>query len=61
MRLIQWNCQGGFRKKNKQIFSYNPDIIVVCESENPDKLKFGKLTPTPNDFYWYGESEHRII
>ena len=53
MRLIEWNCQGAFRKKNEQILTLNPDILVVPECENEEKLKFGKLTPKPNSFIWW--------
>lgn len=54
MKLIQWNCQGAFRTKNDKILSFHPDIIIVSECEKPEKLKFGKLTPMPNDYLWYG-------
>ena len=61
MKIIQWNCNMAFRKKNEKIISLNPDIIVVSECENEEKLKFGNLTPTPNDFFWYGNNEHKGI
>lgn len=56
MRIIEWNCQGAFRLKNKEIFELNPDILIIPECEHEDKLQIGKLTPTPNDFVWYGDS-----
>lgn len=61
MKIIQWNCNMAFRKKYEKILSLNPDIIVVCECENKEKLKFGSLTPAPNDFFWYGNNEHKGI
>jgi len=61
MRIIEWNCQGAFRKKNENIFSYNPDILIISECENENKLKFGKLTPKPSDFFWYGDNENKGI
>ena len=61
MKIIEWNCQGAFRIKNKKILTLNPDIIIVPECENEKKLQFGKLTPKPNDFFWYGDSENRGI
>lgn len=61
MKIIQWNCNMAFRKKNEKIIALNPDIIVVCECENKEKLKLGSLTPTPNDFVWYGDNEHKGI
>ena len=50
-----------FRQKNDAILKYKPDILIVPECENENKLKFGKLTPTPNDFFWYGNNENKGI
>lgn len=61
MKLIQWNCQGSFRTKNNRVLQFDPDILVVAECENPERLKFGKLTPEPKSYYWYGDSEHKGI
>lgn len=61
MRLIEWNSQGAFRLKNERILSFKPDILIVPECENEQKLEFGKLTPKPNDFFWYGDSANKGI
>jgi len=61
MKIIEWNCQGAFRKKNEQILSLKPDILIIPECENEEKLKFDKLTPKPNDFFWYGDSSNKGI
>lgn len=61
MRLITWNCQGAFRKKANVILSYQPDILILPESEHPDKL-FDNLTiPKPNCHYWHGDNIHKGI
>ena len=59
MRLIEWNCQGAFSKKNERILSLRPDILIVPECESAEKLKFGKLTPEPNSFVWRGDSPNK--
>jgi exodeoxyribonuclease III len=61
MRIIEWNCQGAFRLKNEKILSFKPDILIIPECENEDKLKFGKLTPKPNEFIWFGDSTNKGI
>ena len=61
MKIIEWNSQGAFRKKNEKILSLNPDILIIPECENEEKLKFGKLTPEPNDFFWYGDNPNKGI
>jgi exonuclease III len=61
MKIIEWNCQGAFRKKNDKILALKPDILIVPECENKQKLKFEKLTPIPSDFFWYGDDENKGI
>ena len=55
MRIIEWNCQGAFRLKYKEIYDLQPDILIVLECEEELKLQFGKLVPSPKDFLWIGE------
>ena len=59
MKIIEWNCQGAFRKKNETIVSLKPDILVVPECENEEKLQFETLTPRPHDFLWYGDNANK--
>ena len=61
MKMIIWNCQGAFRKKNAEILSHKPDILIVPECESTAKLKFDKLTPQPFDCYWYGDNDNKGI
>ncbi|MEO5777983.1 MAG: endonuclease/exonuclease/phosphatase family protein [Flavobacterium sp.] len=61
MKIIQWNCNMAFRKKHAAVLASKPDIVVICECENNEKLKFGSLTPTPNDFFWHGNNKHKGI
>jgi exonuclease III len=61
MRLITWNCQGAFRKKADIILSYQPDILIVPESEHPNKLIFSETNPKPNCMYWHGDNLHKGI
>lgn len=50
-----------FRKKAEFILNENPDIIIVPESENPEKLKFKKDITLPTDIFWYGDNPNKGI
>ena len=59
MKLIAWNCNMAFRKKAEFILPYNPDIAVISECENPEKLKFPADSKLPTDILWYGTNPHK--
>lgn len=59
MRIITWNCNMAFRKKADFILTYNPDILIVPECENPDKLLFSINTPKPTDVLWFGKNNNK--
>lgn len=48
-----------YRTKAGFILKYKPDIVVVPECEHPDKLKFGKQVPVPNDIFWFGTNPNK--
>ena len=35
MQLLTWNCNQAFRRKQSYLDSYDPDILVIPECENP--------------------------
>jgi len=48
-----------FRKKADLILQYNPDIVVVPECENLEKLKFNANTKKPTDMLWFGTNANK--
>lgn len=40
MRIITWNCNMVLRKKAEFILPLAPDILIVPECENPERLIF---------------------
>jgi endonuclease/exonuclease/phosphatase family metal-dependent hydrolase len=61
MKIISWNCQGAFKKKNDLVLRLNPDLVIVTECEDPQRLRFGELTPTPLSYHWYGSNQNKGI
>jgi len=35
MRIVTWNCNMAFRNKRAEILDWDPDILVIQESESP--------------------------
>jgi len=48
-----------FRKKANLILSYKPDILIIPECENPDKLFFAGNVPKPTDILWFGKNQNK--
>ena len=44
-----------FRKKAAFILAEEPDILIVPECENIERLSFGLYTKQPTDTFWYGD------
>jgi exodeoxyribonuclease-3 len=50
-----------FRKKAEFILSEMPDILIVPECENKERLSFGLFTKQPTGFFWYGDNPNKGI
>ena len=56
MKLVTWNCNQAFRKKQHQLLKLEPDIAVVPECENPtEKGDWSEFT----DWRWTGDDQHK--
>jgi exonuclease III len=59
MKIITWNCNMTFRKKAEFILSHKPDIIIVPECEQPEKIFQHTYSITPTSFLWFGSNKHK--
>jgi exonuclease III len=48
-----------FRTKAESILKLKPDILIIPECENPDKLKFNSKQAKPTDTLWFGSNQHK--
>lgn len=61
MKIISWNCNGALRKKFENLSSFNADIIVVQECENPEESNHKEYKDWANNYYWIGDSKNKGI
>jgi len=59
MRLVTWNCGGGFHRKFSALRALAPDVAIVQECADLDTLV--RKTPgfAPADALWSGDSPNR--
>ena len=54
MKVVTWNCRGGFHSKWERLLALKPDIAIVQECAEPDMLR----RKAPNFSYrncdWHG-------
>jgi len=50
-----------FRRKAGLLTAYRPDIVVIQECENPERLKFEDDIPKPTDIVWRGDNVHKGV
>jgi len=54
MKLITWNCQGAFRKKYPAIARLQPDLAVIQECEQLERIRWAEDIPSPASRLWFG-------
>ena len=55
---MSWNCNGRFRGKKELVQSFNADICIIQESENPQKYPHGFFDIFGN-YHWIGLNDNK--
>jgi len=58
VRIISWNCQGGYRNKIDKILELNPDISVIQECESLERLRVSCKEKIPLKSFWFSERDY---
>jgi exonuclease III len=58
MRIISWNCQGGYRNKIDKILELSPTIAVIQECESLESLRSFCKEKIPLKSFWFSGLDH---
>jgi endonuclease/exonuclease/phosphatase family metal-dependent hydrolase len=58
MKIVTWNCNGGFQNKFQKIAALNADIYVIQECANPEHAK-DDYRQWAKNYLWVGENKGR--
>lgn len=59
MKILTWNCNGALRKKLDELASFDADIIIVQECENPETVNDSQYKEWARNFIWTGKNNHK--
>jgi hypothetical protein len=56
MSIVVWNCNMGFHGKYEHLFSLNPDIAIIPECANIERLTKQASAFKPSSAIWIGDN-----
>lgn len=59
MRIVSWNCNGALRKKLVALRSYNADVYVIQECENPNESSCPDYRAWASNYLWVGGNKNK--
>lgn len=61
MRIVSWNCGGGFRSKFNRIDELQFDVCIIQECENPSDTPIKAYKNWATNYLWVGENRNKGI
>jgi exonuclease III len=58
MKVISWNCNGGFRKKFHLLDDFGADVLVIQECEDPSR-SIESYKNWAKNYLWVGDNKNR--
>lgn len=59
MKIVSWNCNGGFRRKFPILLKLSADIYVIQECENPFECNHKAYTAFARNSIWTGNNQNK--
>src|SRR5260370_29387655 len=60
MRIVAWNCNMALQRKVKGLLDLAPDIAVISECAEPERLRLRSSSPwMQGDPVWIGRNPHK--
>lgn len=58
-KILTWNCNGAFRRKYNFIKTFDSDIFIIQECEDPEKSTDLEYKKWASNYLWTGESKNK--
>jgi exonuclease III len=59
VRIVSWNCNGGFRRKYQKLLQYKADLYVIQECENPADFNDAGYKKFAANSLWVSENKNK--
>jgi exonuclease III len=59
LKIVTWNCNGGFRNKFDFISTFNADLYIIQECENPTLTLNADYKKWASNHLWIGETKNK--
>jgi exonuclease III len=59
MKIVSWNCNGALRKKLVALRSYDADVCVIQECENPKESTCPDYRAWASNYLWIGGNKNK--
>lgn len=59
LRIVVWNCNGAFRRKRHILDTFNPDLCIIQECEDPAAATDEDYRAWGANALWVGENKHK--
>jgi len=59
MRIVSWNCNGAFRKKLAHLRSFDADVHVIQECEDPEQSTCPDYKAWASNYLWVGANKNK--